>query len=63
MLGDIKKLPPSERAEAAESSTKAVSAVLNGMKASGATSRRGRHSTPGGRCQIGCMRTTLAAID
>lgn len=39
VLGAIKKLPPSERAEAAEASTKSVSSVLNGMKASGATSR------------------------
>jgi len=38
VLGAIRKLPPSERAEAAEGSTKTVSAVLNGMKASGATS-------------------------
>ena len=39
VLGDIKKLPPSERAEAAEGATKTVSTVLNGMKAGGATSR------------------------
>lgn len=38
-LGAIRALPPSERAEAAESATKSVSQTLNGMKASGATSR------------------------
>jgi hypothetical protein len=38
-LGAIRALPPSERAEAAESATKRVSATLNGMKVAGATRR------------------------